>query len=270
MHGSPRAGDLVAGKKSFILYTDLPKATEALSDSAFRELIMAACHYTEHGVVPSISPEARVAFPFLKVILDRDHGKWETICERNRTNGGKGGRPPKKKNPDKPKKPSRPQWNPENPTMIMAMTLILVLRVVIGAGKSHVAAAIANQLLGKGIAVIFLTERHIFQRIRKTYSQNGGDEAEVMEIFESVPLLVIDDVGKEKPSAWSLSTLYAIIDGRYEKALPTIITTNFDTKDLKIRITPDGGDETAASAIIDRLTEMCIGVTMTGPSWRGR
>lgn len=136
-----------------------------------------------------------------------------------------------------------------------------------GTGKTHIAAAIANHLLNKGMASICMTERELFGRIKKTYSRDG-DEGEVLEIYKSVPLLVIDDLGKEKPTDWTISTLYAIIDGRYDRSMPLIVTANYDAKNLVARITPAGADETTAEAIIDRLAEMCEGIVMTGESWR--
>jgi len=145
-----------------------------------------------------------------------------------------------------------------------------------GTGKTHIAAAIANQLLSGGTAVICMTERNLYDRIKRTYSYDCGEnESDIRRIYETVPLLIIDDLGKEKASDWTLSTLYAIIDGRYERAMPTIITTNYDVPNLINRITPPAynkeiADKTTAEAIIDRLFEMCESIVMKGDSWRSR
>ena len=139
-----------------------------------------------------------------------------------------------------------------------------------GTGKTHISAAIANALLEKGKAVICMTERNIFDKIRKTYCEYGGDELAVRVTFERVPLLIIDDLGKEKPSEWTLSTLYAIVDGRYENALPTIVTTNYNFDELVKKLTPPKSDTTTAEAVLDRLQEMCQVIEMTGESWRSR
>jgi len=148
-----------------------------------------------------------------------------------------------------------------------------------GTGKTHIAAAIANFLLNQGTAVIFMTERNLLGKIRDAYSKSrnygtdGQTESEIRRIYETVPLLVIDDLGKEKATEWTLATLYAIIDGRYDRAMPTIITTNYDTKNLVKRITPREGDFelnlVTAEAIVDRLIEMSESITVTGKSWRG-
>lgn len=139
-----------------------------------------------------------------------------------------------------------------------------------GTGKTHIAAAIANDLMQRGTAVICMTERNLFARIRRTYGRDGGDESAVRRVYETVPLLIIDDLGKEKASEWTLATLYAIIDGRYERAMPLIITTNYDPQSLIDRLTPAGGDRTTADTVVDRLTEMCESIIMGWESWRSR
>jgi DNA replication protein DnaC len=142
-----------------------------------------------------------------------------------------------------------------------------------GTGKTHIAAAIANHLLGNGRPVICMTERNLFAQIQKTYSwsnDNGMSEADVRGVYESVALLIIDDLGKEKPSEWTLATLYAIIDGRYDKGMPLIITSNYDPQNLVRRLTPKDGDKSTADSIVDRLNEMCEYIPMLGESWRSR
>ena len=140
-----------------------------------------------------------------------------------------------------------------------------------GTGKTHVAAAIANQLIHQGRPVICMTMIDLLARIRKTFNRDGADESTVLSLYKTVPLLIIDDIGKEPPTEWAISTIYNIINGRYEAYLPTIVTTNYDDKMLVERMTPKtSGDSVTAEATIDRLMEMCIGIVMSGPSWRQR
>ena len=114
-------------------------------------------------------------------------------------------------------------------------------------------------------------EKDLLERIKRTYSATGGSESNVLKIYKTVPLLVIDDIGKEPPTEWAISTVYNIINGRYEAYLPTIVTTNYDTEALIDRMTPrESHDSMTARATIDRLMEMCRGITLTGQSWRSR
>lgn len=140
-----------------------------------------------------------------------------------------------------------------------------------GTGKTHIAAAIANHLIAQGRPVVCMTMIDLLERIKRTYSKGDVDEGSVLRIYKTVPLLVIDDIGKEPPTEWAISTVYNIINGRYEAYLPTIVTTNYDTETLIQRMTPrDTRDNTTAKATIDRLLEMCRGIALTGQSWRQR
>ncbi len=142
-----------------------------------------------------------------------------------------------------------------------------------GTGKTHLAAAIANHLIAQGRPVVCMTMIDLLERIKRTYSTTGGtDERSVLKIYKTVPLLVIDDIGKEPPTEWAISTVYNIINGRYEAYLPTIVTTNYDTEALIDRNDAAGDAATAmtARATIDRLMEMCRAITLTGQSWRSR
>lgn len=140
-----------------------------------------------------------------------------------------------------------------------------------GTGKTHLAAAIANQLMAQNRPVICMTMQDMLERIKRTFNSSGSDEADVLKIYKTVQLLVIDDIGKELTTEWAVSTIYNIINGRYEAYLPTIVTTNYDTDTLIARMTPrETGDSKTARTIIDRLQEMCRGIVLTGESWRQR
>jgi len=145
-----------------------------------------------------------------------------------------------------------------------------------GTGKTHLAAAIANQLMEQGTPVICMTMIDLLERIKRTYEQSRkyGDETSegnVLGIYKTVPLLIIDDMGKEPATEWAVSKIYAIINSRYEAYMPTVVTTNYSDTELVRRLTPrDSGDPTTADATIDRLREMCKAIITTGDSWRSK
>lgn len=139
-----------------------------------------------------------------------------------------------------------------------------------GTGKTHLAAAIANHLMRRGVPVICMTMIDLLERIKRTFNREGVDESSVLDIYKTVPLLIIDDIGKEPATEWAVSTIYNIINGRYEAYLPIIVTTNYDDASLIRRLTPEHGDSMAAEAIVDRLREMCQGIVMSGESWRSK
>lgn len=138
-----------------------------------------------------------------------------------------------------------------------------------GTGKTHLAAAIANKLIQQGQPVICMTMIDLLARIKRTFSTADTDEDSVLRTYKTVQLLIIDDMGKEPATEWATATVYNIINGRYEAYLPTIVTTNYTMQPLIGRMTPrDTKDSTTAAATVDRLMEMCRGITLTGESWR--
>ena len=126
-----------------------------------------------------------------------------------------------------------------------------------GGGKTHLACSIANKLIENGIPVIYGTLINLFAELRNSYdTYNNISEMEIIKLYENVDLLIIDDLGKEKPSEWGLEKLFTIVNSRYENNLPVIITTNYNQNSLVERLSLNGEIETAKS-IISRLYEMC-------------
>lgn len=102
-------------KESFLLFTDHLQLVEELSDEQAGKLMKGVLRYAsgDDGVVFS-DGITRVVFKAIKTSIDRANEKYERICQRNRDNGKKGGRP-KIENPDEPKKPTGLSGNPKNP-----------------------------------------------------------------------------------------------------------------------------------------------------------
>ena len=126
-----------------------------------------------------------------------------------------------------------------------------------GVGKTHLACSIANELIKNGIPIIYGTLINLLAELKNSYdADNNISEIEIIKLYEKVDLLIIDDLGKEKPSEWGLEKLFTIINSRYENNLPVIITTNYNQNSLAERLSLNGEIETANS-IISRLYEMC-------------
>ena len=128
----------------------------------------------------------------------------------------------------------------------------------IGTGKTHLAAAVANQVLTAGVPVIFKTSIDLLTDIRSTYDTDT-QESKVVDTYGTVELLVLDDLGKEKVTAWAASMIFSIINARYERMLPTIITTNHGCAELASAL---GDDRTRAEAIVSRIQETCVTIVM--------
>lgn len=145
----------------------------------------------------------------------------------------------------------------------------LYIEGTIGTGKTHLATAIALDLLRKGVPVICKTSSNILLDVKKTFDcGESNSESQVLDIYKSVDLLVVDDLGKEQCSEWSTATLFAIINDRYEDMKPTIITTNYCSDDLVEALTPKGSDSTKSAAIVSRLKETSYALTMAWEDYR--
>ncbi len=138
-------------------------------------------------------------------------------------------------------------------------------------GKHTFAAAIALQLIGEGIPVICKTSSDLLMDIKRTFDGGATNEAQILDIYKRVELLIIDDLGKEQCSDWSMSTLYSILNDRYEDMKPVIVTTNYNADQLAAALTPKGFDNTKIIAIIiSRLRETSTVMTMAWADIRGR
>lgn len=131
----------------------------------------------------------------------------------------------------------------------------LLLSGGVGTGKTHLAAAIAHYAIERGVITKFGNVTDIFQSLRDAFTT----DEDILSEVKSVPLLVLDDLGKEKHSEWSTETIYSIVNYRYEHMLPTVITTNMTVEELQDRV---------GSATMSRLMEMCRYVEMNGEDYR--
>ena len=140
-----------------------------------------------------------------------------------------------------------------------------------GTGKTHLAAAIANKLMNDGVPVLFATMIDLLGKIKSSFDaakNNGISEESILRIYKTVDLLIIDDIGKERPTGWALEKIYQIINARYEDYKPIIFTSNYSADELVKRMTPTDGDKNTADATVDRILEMTYTVPLSGDSWR--
>ena len=94
-----------------------------------------------------------------------------------------------------------------------------------GLGKTHLSAAIAREVSGKGFSVVYDTAGHVFERFEA--QKFGRDEADRdVERVMGCDLLILDDLGTEMLTAFVQSALYQIINGRLLEKKSTIISTN--------------------------------------------
>lgn len=143
-----------------------------------------------------------------------------------------------------------------------------------GTGKTHLAAAVLNYIIANcANAVLAATMQELTARLKQTYNEDGEGEEQVIDTYTKVPLLLIDDLGSEQPTEWMCDRIFRIVNGRYNRNLPTIVTSNYDLAGLSKRLTPkrygESGNYIDGQKIADRLAEMCVMCPLDGDSKRG-
>jgi DNA replication protein DnaC len=116
----------------------------------------------------------------------------------------------------------------------------LILCGAYGCGKSHLAYATAAAHYRTGRAVYACTVPELLQTLRQGFnSKTGPDSFDArFDLVREADLLLLDDLGAEHATPWGAEKLYTIIDYRYRRRLPLIITTNINLYDPKGRIEP--------------------------------
>ncbi len=125
-----------------------------------------------------------------------------------------------------------------------------------GTGKTHLAAAVANSMTKRGIPALFGTFSDHLERLR---SEFDGGKRRYLGLMKSTPMLVLDDVGKEKKTEWSTQIMFDVINHRYEHKLPFIITTNLEADPLANHL---------EGAVYSRMCEVCTAVKTEGEDHR--
>ena len=126
----------------------------------------------------------------------------------------------------------------------------------VGAGKTHSAAALANELMQeKLVEVLFLSMPATVTRVKKTFdSPVKNDDTKLFDRMKEVELLIIDDLGVEKLSDWLSDQIYQIIDHRWQNQKPMIITSNQSLEDLGASYKPQ---------VISRIWGCCKSIKFT-------
>ena len=128
-----------------------------------------------------------------------------------------------------------------------------------GVGKTYLASCIANETIKNKNTVVFGTLIQLLDYIKDTYKDSAVSDKEYLNLYSSVDLLIIDDLGKEKPTEWVLEKLFLIVNNRYNNYLPIVITTNYNRNQLRERLCVNK-NYSMVDSIISRLYEMCGGI----------
>lgn len=129
----------------------------------------------------------------------------------------------------------------------------------VGTGKSFAAACIGNYAMGQLKPVIMTS----FVKLLPLFSAfKENDERDLIERLCEPDLLIIDDLGVERGTDFTLEKVYNVIDSRYRAGKPIILTTNLTLKEMK------ENTDIRYARIYDRVFEMCYPMKFDGASRR--
>ena len=106
-----------------------------------------------------------------------------------------------------------------------------------GCGKTHLAAAIANHRIENDQSAVFVVVPDLLDHLRSTFGPSS--EASYDDLFDEVrntAVLILDDLGVQVASPWTQEKMFQILNDRYNRQLPTVLTTNQRLEDLDQRL----------------------------------
>jgi len=153
----------------------------------------------------------------------------------------------------------------------------LLLTGPCGSGKTHLVIGVLRALiLERGARCLFYDFQDLLKEIQSSYSPvSQASETEILRPVFDADVLVLDDLGAQKPTAWVRDTVAHIINNRYNDRRTTLFTTNRPDASVP-RAASRGRLEPAEATLLDqigerihsRLYEMCVVVPLDGDDYR--
>lgn len=131
-----------------------------------------------------------------------------------------------------------------------------------GTKKTHIAMAVSRILIANGKVVRVAIVPTLLESMRN----RRVEDRDLTATLSTCQVLVLDDLGKEAPTAYACERLFDIVNARYNALLPVIVTSNYDLDSVAKRLTEG---ETGRS-IASRLRQMCKQIRRSGEDVRLR
>jgi IstB-like ATP binding protein len=119
-----------------------------------------------------------------------------------------------------------------------------------GTGKTYLSAAVLNFLHDGGNELAYVTHRRFIEEIHHAM-QDGKTQHSVLPRYADKRFLILDDLGSATCTEWQQEMILELIDRRYGDKAKTVITTNFNKDELRLKLGPR-----TASRLLDSHNEV--------------
>ena len=113
------------------------------------------------------------------------------------------------------------RWCRELPATRQLFTIVVC---GVGEGKTHLAVCAAKERMLMGDNVYYASVPDLLDRFRSTVGSSNSNESDIMREIDSVDFLVLEDVGSQRSTQYGDEKLFRVINNRYERRLPTMMT----------------------------------------------
>lgn len=128
----------------------------------------------------------------------------------------------------------------------------------VGTGKTHLAVATLLAMRAEGYSGLYASTQELLITCRNSFRSDEGLK-EILKPYTQVNVLLLDDLGTEKPTEFTREILGTVVDRAYRRGQCLIVTSNLELKDLADRLD---------ARITDRLIDICQAIRVTGASYR--
>lgn len=134
-----------------------------------------------------------------------------------------------------------------------------------GCGKTHICTAILNEFFRQGVVGTYLLWREDSVRLKANINEREYEKR--MQVYKTAELLYIDDLfktrGGEMPSSGDVNLAFELINARYQRRLPTVISSERTLKQIL------DVDEAIGGRIYEMAKGFCLNVSKSkDKNWR--
>ena len=142
-------------------------------------------------------------------------------------------------------------------------TTWIYLKGGIGSGKSYFATAMAIDLAKRGIKgkspICFINAAKRILELSDLNKQKSDEFKKKLELYSTVPVLVIDDFGHEFKNDFIRDAIVnEIIASRCNKKLFTIFTSNFSLDEIEVLYSTSNAGAIMSKQIVRTIKAMCL------------